>query len=197
MTVSLTKGTNLNVFSTKMHKVAASTPHHTDEMDKRAAHRLMIHKPSTAEKYYISDKLNEASEKGSMVLGKNLILSDTVATLEIDHLAGSTKDRMEDKLMFADIFQTYGPLTMDMTRNRMSESMSLIEFVSDPKMLKKVYERVVHLKRKDLAAKLAQTEDQPSEQDTKIDHRGKDTKTDCRGDIQWPVTNDQNKVEHV
>lgn len=56
---------------------------------------------------------------------------------------------------------------MDATRNRMSESMSLIEYVHDYKVVKKVYGRVVYLKRKDLPEKLAETEEEPSEEKTR------------------------------
>lgn len=38
------------------------------------------------------------------------------------------------------------------------------QFFHDQKVVKKVYDRVVYLKRKDLPAKLAQTEEQPSEE---------------------------------
>ena len=126
--------------------MAASTLHHTDDTDKRAVYRLMTHKPSTAEKYYMVDRLNEAAERGAMVLRKNLNLSDTVATPEIEVTAGLTQHQLEDiALLFSDIIETNGPLTMDTTRNRMNESMSLIEFVHDYKVVKKVYDRVVSL----------------------------------------------------
>ena len=103
-----------------------------------------------------------------MILRKNLNLSDTVAIPPTDVPAGLTQQQLEDMgLLFADIVETNGPLTMDITRNRMSESMSLIEFVYDYKMVKRVYDIVVYLKRKDLPAKLAQTESEPSEEKTR------------------------------
>lgn len=74
-----TKAKDLNVCTTRMRKMAASTLHHTDNRDKRAAHRLMTHKSSTVEKYYMIDKLNKVAERGAMVLRKNLE-PDTVAT---------------------------------------------------------------------------------------------------------------------
>lgn len=135
------KAKDIKVSSTKMRKMAASTLHHTEDTDKKAVHRLMTHKPSTAEKYYMIDKLNEAAERGAMVLRKNLNLSDTVAIPPTDVPAGLTQQQLEDMdLLFADIVETNGPLTMDITRNRMSESMSLIEFVYDYIMVKRVYD---------------------------------------------------------
>ena len=82
------KAKDINVSSTKMRKMAASTLHHTDDTDKRAVHRLMTHKASTAEKYYMVDRLNEAAEREAMVLRKNLNLKDTVATPETENTAG-------------------------------------------------------------------------------------------------------------
>ena len=167
------KAKDLNVCSTRMRKMAASTLHHTDNRDKRAVYRLMTHKPSTAEKYYMIDKLNKAVERGAMALWKNLNLSDTVATPETDVQAGLTEDQLEDiDLLFPDIIQTNGPLTMDTTRSRMSESMSLIEFVHDQKVVKKVYDRVVYPKR--LTCQTSEN------RGTTI--RGKDTKMDFRRD---------------
>ena len=151
-----------------MRKMAASTLHHTDNTDKRAVHQLMTHKASTAEKYYMVDRLNEAAERGAMVLRKNLNLKDKVATPETENTLGLSQQQLEDiDLLFSDIIQTNGPLTMDTTRNRMSDSMSLIEYVHDYKVVKKVYDRVVYLKRKDLPEKLAETEEEPSEEKTR------------------------------
>ena len=158
------KAKNLRV-STKMRKMAASTLHHTEETNKRAVHRLMTHKPSTAEKYYMIDNLNEAAERGALVLRKNLNLTDTVETPEMDFKAGLSECQLEDiDLLFAEIIQSNGLLTMDITRNSMSESMELLPLVPDSKMVKKVYDRVAYLKGKDLPSKLAQIEQQPPEQ---------------------------------
>ena len=48
----------------------------------------MTHKPSTAEKYYMIDNLNEAAERDALVLRKNLNITDTMETLESDFQAG-------------------------------------------------------------------------------------------------------------
>ena len=72
----------------KKRKMAALTLHHTDDIDKRAVHHLMTHKPSTAEKYYMIDNLNEAAERDALVLRKNLNITDTMETLESDFQAG-------------------------------------------------------------------------------------------------------------
>lgn len=69
-----------------------------------------------------------------------------MATPEIEVTAGLTRHQFENNnAMSSDIIETNGPLTMDTTRNRMNESMSLIEFVHDYKVVKKVYDRVVSL----------------------------------------------------
>lgn len=78
------KAKSLRLSTTKMRKMASSTLHHADDTDKRAVHRLMTHKPSTAEKYYMIDNLNEAAERGAFVLRKNLNIADTMETPESD-----------------------------------------------------------------------------------------------------------------
>ena len=129
--------------------MAASTLHGTDEVDKRAVHKLMTHRASTAEKYYMIDNLNEAAERGAMVLRKNLGIGDTIATPSVEKAQGLTQSQKEDiDLLFADIIQTNGPLSIRTTRSVMSESINLLEFASDPDVIKKVYDRVNYLKKK-------------------------------------------------
>lgn len=73
--------------------------------------------------------------------------------------------QLEDiDLLFAEIIESNGLLTMDITRNYMSESLELMPLVEDANMVKKVYDRVAYLKGKDLPSKLAQIEKQAPEQ---------------------------------
>ena len=68
--------------------------------------------------------------------------------------------------MFADTIQSKGPLSMETTKNLMSESMELMPLVSDEKMEKKVYDRVCYLKKKDLPSKLEAIQEVPAEERT-------------------------------
>lgn len=71
---------NVQVCSTRMRKMAASTLHRTEDTDKCAVHILMTHSAATAKKHYMIDNLNEAAERGAMVLRRNLNLTDTIET---------------------------------------------------------------------------------------------------------------------
>lgn len=165
------KAKDVHVSSTRMRKMAASTLHRTEDTDKRAVHVLMTHSAATAEKHYMIDNLNEAAERGAMVLRKNLNLTDTLETpVTIEKPVqeatfGLTEEQRDIvDLLFSDIIQTNGPLNMTITRNLMSESMELMPFVSQQPMVKKVYNRVMYLKKKDIPEKLATLPEATSEE---------------------------------
>ncbi|KAJ7386031.1 hypothetical protein OS493_012364 [Desmophyllum pertusum] len=163
------KAKQLKVNSTKVRKMAASTLHHAQDADKRAVHNLMTHRASTAEQYYMIDNINEVAERGAMVLRKNLNLPPSIETPSSGSTLQLTEVQLDDvDLLFAGIVQTNGPLTMNDTRNMMSESMSLFPLVSEPTMVKKVYDRVAYLKKKEpFDAALAGIEEQSAEDKAK------------------------------
>ena len=159
------KSKNMKVSATDLRKMAASTLHTTSDTDKRAVHSLMTHKASTAEKYYMIDNLHQAAERGAMVLRRNLNLSDTIKTPQIEF--GLTQKQRDDvDLLFAEIIASNGPLNMAVTRNLMSESMELMPLVSSPQVVKKVYDRVVHLKKCGIQDKLSKIKDVPVQETT-------------------------------
>ena len=165
------KAKDVHVSSTRMRKMAASTLHRTEDRDKRAVHVLMTHSAATAEKHYMIDNLNEAAERGAMVLRKNLNLTDTIetpVTIEkpVEDATFGLTDEQRDivDLLFSEIIQTNGPLNMNITRNMMSESMELMPLVSQQPMVKKVYDRVMYLKKKDIPEKLATLPEATSEE---------------------------------
>lgn len=165
------KAKDVQVCSTRMRKMAAPTLHRTENTDKHAVHVLMTHSAATAEKHYMIGNLNEAAERGTMVLRKNLNLTDTIetpVTIEKpvdDVMFGLTDEqRYIVDLLFSEIIQTNGPLNMNITRNLMSESTELMPLVSQQPMVKKVYDRVMYLKKKDITDKLATLPEATSEE---------------------------------
>ena len=74
---------------------------------------------------------------------------------------GLMEEQRDDiDLLFAETIQTNGPLTMTETWNVMSESVNFLEFVSDLKMVKKVYDRVNYLKKRQAPEMLSKVDEQ-------------------------------------
>lgn len=172
--------------------MAASTLYDADETDKRAVHKLMTQRVSTAEKYYMIDNLNVQAERGAMVLRRNLNLSESTDTPSSDHTGGLTKKQLEDiDVLFAEVIQTNGPLTMSVTRNYMSESVELITMVGQHAMEKKVYDRVTYLKKKQSPLTLAmikETQEKERTVEWLSDHNStpaSDTLSLTRSRIKW------------
>ena len=127
----------------------------------------MTHSAATAERHYMIDNLNEAAARGAMVLRRNLNLTDTIEKPVVDATFGLTDEQRDIvDLLFSEIIQTNGPLNMNITRNLMSESMELMPLLSQPPMVKKVYDRVMYLKKKDIPDKLATMPEATSEEMT-------------------------------
>ena len=149
--------------------MAASTLHETEDTDKRAVHVLMTHSAATAERHYMIDNLNEAAARGAMVLRRNLNLTYTIEKPVVDATFGLTDEQRDIvDLLFSEIIQTNGPLNMNITRNLMSESMELMPLLSQPLMVKKVYDRVMYLKKKDIPDKLATMPEMTEEWNMKV-----------------------------
>ena len=62
---------------------------------------------------------------------------------------GFTKQQRDNiNLLFAHKIHNNGPLSLQETRNFMSENLNLMSLVKDPEMVTKVYKRVNYLQRK-------------------------------------------------
>ena len=139
-----------------------------DDISKRSAHTLMCHTSRTAEQQYMLNHLADAAVEGHQVLTENIGLTETTPTLvttsksakvedektgqsddQETSTGGFTKQQRDNiNLLFAHKIHNNGPLSLQETRNFMSESLNLMSLVKDPEMVTKVYKRVKYLQRK-------------------------------------------------
>ena len=158
-----------NVSSTRLRKMHAAQLHKTDDVSKRSAHRLMCHSGRTAETYYMLQSLGDMAVKGHSVLAANIELTDInksnqTPTKDSPKTPKFTEEESDDiDLLFAHYINTNASLSLQQTRNVMSESVNLISFTDDGEMVKKVYFRVKHLQRKKFPSNIEKI---PEEKDT-------------------------------
>lgn len=147
----------------------AAQLHKTDDVSKRSAHRLMCHSGRTAETYYMLQSLGDMAVKGHSVLAANIELTDInksnqTPTKDSPKTPKFTEEESDDiDLLFAHYINTNASLSLQQTRNVMSESVNLISFTDDGEMVKKVYFRVKHLQRKKFPSNIEKI---PEEKDT-------------------------------
>ena len=137
----------------------------------------MTHNRTTAEQHYQILKRKKQAVKGHDALAKKLGLQDSVATNFPESPTKSPEDKStspgkspgkssfsEDQLtdidlLFSRQISTNAPITFVEVKNVMSESLNLISEVNDPVMVRKVYDRVRYLQRKNFQKGLEEVED--------------------------------------
>ena len=142
-----------NVTSTRLRKMHALQLHKVDPTSKMSAHRLMCHSSRTAEKHYMIHNLSDMAAHGHTVLTANIKLKGSMRT-ETTEIQSPNKRLLSQKqlddidLLFSQIIRTNAPLTLNETRNIISDSLNFVEHVEDDNMVHKVYKRVKYLQGK-------------------------------------------------
>lgn len=162
------RATGPNVMSTQLRKVRSTETTEEDLEMQLAVQVLMTHRRSTAEDHYRILKKTKQAVKGHTAIAKKLGLKESVATnfpeeLEKDtgqcteestevqspSKTGLTTDQLTDiDLLSAEKITTNAALTMAEVRNVMSESCNLISDVQDYQMVRKVYNHVKYLQKR-------------------------------------------------
>ena len=158
-----------NVSSTRLRKMHASQLHKADEISKRNAHKLTCHSGRTADTYYMLQSLGDMAVKGHSVLTANIDFQDVANTKMSPRSskADFTQEELDDiDLLFAEYVNTNAPLSLQQTRNVMSESINLTSKTTDELMVKKVYFRVKHLQRSRIPANIAKIPEDKSDSRT-------------------------------
>ena len=173
------KATGRDVTSTQLRKVGSTETMDEDLETQLAVQALMTHRRSTAEEHYQILKKTKQAVKGHTALAKKLGLPESVATnfpeeLEEDakqcteestevqspRKKGLTEDQLADiDLLFAEKITTNAALTMTEVKNVMSESCNLMSDVHNYQMVRKVYNRVKYLQKKNFEQELEDVED--------------------------------------
>ena len=165
------KAKQIKLSSTDVRKIASSATYDMDVVEKRAIHEHMAHKEQTADHYYNIGHITKKSARGHQLLKKSLGLDTSVATQSNTKSADSTKlddippEEESDpithdeglsssqveviEMLFSSQIVSQAQITFDIVRNTMAEHTDLSKFASDPKMVKKVYEKVCYLRRKE------------------------------------------------
>ena len=165
------KAKQIKLSSTDVRKIASSATYDMDVVEKRAIHEHMAHKEQTADHYYNIGHITKKSARGHQLLKKSLGLDTSVATQSNTKSADSTKlddippEEESDpiahdeglsssqveviEMLFSSQIVSQAQITFDIVRNTMAEHTDLSKFASDPKMVKKVYDKVCYLRRKE------------------------------------------------
>lgn len=165
------KAKQIKLSSTDVRKIASSATYGMDVVEKRAIHEHMAHKEETADHYYNIGHITKKSARGHQLLKKTLGLDTSVATKSNTKSANATKlddENHEEELepiiheeglsssqveviemLFSSQIISQAQITFDIVRETMAEHIDLSKFASDPKMVKKVYDKVCYLRRKE------------------------------------------------
>ena len=164
------KAKQIKLSSTDVRKIASSATYDMDVVEKRAIHEHMAHKEETADHYYNIGHITKKSARGHQLLKKSLGLDSSVATKSksdaksansetLDHeeeseptihdegLSSSQVEVIE--ILFSSQIILQAQITFDIVRRTMAEHMDLSKFANDSKMVKKVYDKVCYLRRKE------------------------------------------------
>ena len=131
----------------------------------------MAHKEETADHHYKIGNITKKSARGHQLLKKSFGLDTSVAAKSNTKSANSTKLDDEDheeesepiihkeglsssqeeviEMLFSSQIISQAQITFDIVRNTMAEYTDLNKFASDPKMVKKVYDKVCYLRWKE------------------------------------------------
>ena len=161
------KATGQNISATQVRKMGSSETMDLPVEEQACVQAVMTHRRATAEAYYQINKKTIQAVRGAEALKRKLKTADSIATLppgetetqahsiskENESPASSRSDLTEDQLtdidlLFADILHTNAALTLNIVKNRMSESLNFVEHTGDAKMVHKVYNRVKYLQAK-------------------------------------------------
>jgi len=170
------QATGHDISSTALRKVG-STETMTEDLETQiAVQTVMTHRRTTAEQHYQILNRTKQAVKGHAALAKKLGLKDSVPT----HFAESPKkspgktpspgkspgktsftdqQHTDIELLFSDLIATNAPVSLVQVKNTMSESINLISDVGDPAKVRKVYERVRYLQKKNFQQGLEEVED--------------------------------------
>jgi len=173
------KAKQIKLSSTDVRKIASSATYDMDVVEKRAIHEHMAHKEETADHYYNIGHITKKSARGHQLLKKSLGLDTSVATTSksdtksvnsakfdqedhehhehheeesepIIHDEGLSSSQVEViEMLFSSQIISQAQITFDIVRNTMAEHMDLSKCANDPKMVKKVYDKVCYLRRKE------------------------------------------------
>lgn len=222
------KAKQIKLSSTDVRKIASSATFDMDIVQKRAIHEHMAHKEVTADHYYNIGHITKKSSKGHQLLKKSLGLDRSVLTRSKPGTksANSTKSNNEDEetnehdespneegltssqkeaveMLFSNQIISRASLTFDIVRETIAEHIDLREFVDDTKMIKKIYDKVVYLRRKEKQNMVLPTnEPEPSSNRTEawvnaITDTTASVSVSCSGPVaktKWNKT-DERKVE--
>ena len=174
------QATGLDISSTALRKVGSTETMNEDLETQKAVQAVMTHNRTTAEQHYQFLKRTKQAVKGHDALAKKLGLQDSVATnfpesptkspgknTSLEKSPGKSffsEDQLTDiDLLFSEQISTNAPITFVEVKNVMSESLNLISEVNDPAMVRKVYDRVRYLQRKNFQQGLEKVEDGSTE----------------------------------
>lgn len=170
------QATGLDISSTALRKVGSTETMNEDLETQKAVQAVMTHRRTTAEQHYQILKRTKQAVKGHDALAKKLGLQDSVATnfpespIKSPGKSSSpgkspgkssfSEDQLTDiDLLFSQQIATNAPITFVEVKNIMSESLNLISEVHDPAMVRKVYDRVRYLQKKNFQQGLDRVED--------------------------------------
>ena len=148
-----------DVTSTQLRKVGSTERMKEDLQTQIAVQALMTHRRTTAEDHYQILNRTKQAVKGHAAIAKNLGLQDTQATVFPEDSqdetvlspskSGLAEDQLEDiDLLFSEQINTNAPLSMTVVRNVMSESVNLVTEVKSQEVVRRVYNRVKYLQKK-------------------------------------------------
>ena len=163
------KAKQIKLSSTDVRKIAASTTFDMNIVEKRAIHEHMGHREETADHYYNVGHITKKSSRGHQLLKKSLGLDTSVATRTKSGsvLANSTPPKDADsepsinveglssnhvaiiEMLFSSQIISHSPITLDIVRSTIAEHVDLRAFGNDSRMVKKIYDKVCYLRRKE------------------------------------------------
>ena len=173
------KATGRDVTSTQLTKLGSTETMEEDLEMQLAVQALMTHRRTTAEDHYQILLKTKQAVKGHAALTKKLGLKESVATIFPEDSVEDTNQSTEQSkkqlspsksglneqqlpdidLLFAEQITTNASITMKEVKNGMAESCNLISYVHDSVMVRKVYNGIKYLQKKNFEEGLRNVDD--------------------------------------
>lgn len=175
------KATGREITSTQLRKVGSTETMDEDLETQKAVQAVMTHRRTTAEEHYQILKKTKQAVKGHAALSKKLHLADSMptrfsddndedlgtTTLQSPFKTGLTESQLEDiDVLFAETISTHAALSFNEVKTFMSESSNLAALVDNRDTVKRVYNRVKYLQKKNFEKGLENVEDCSNNDDT-------------------------------
>ena len=165
------KGRRIN--STQIRKMAASTLHEANSVEKRKVHKHMCHSEATADWYYMTGERTRQALESHTILRKNLGLDDENSDGNVMEQPQEREEQHQDlneenseeensepdttgltpeqldhvDLLFSSEIHSNAKVSIAMVKKIMAESMELFDHVEDQRTVKKVYNRIRYLQK--------------------------------------------------